>query len=37
VSVIEGLRWPLLFGVYTEREALDVLDAQLDRIFGPAG
>jgi TetR/AcrR family transcriptional regulator, transcriptional repressor of bet genes len=36
VSVIEGLRWPLLFGVYTEREALDVLDAQLDQIFGVA-
>jgi AcrR family transcriptional regulator len=34
VSVIEGLRWPLLFGVYTEQEALDVLDAQLDQIFG---
>jgi AcrR family transcriptional regulator len=33
VSVIDGLRWPLLFGVYTEREALDVLDAQLDQIF----
>jgi AcrR family transcriptional regulator len=36
VSVIEGLRWPVLFGVYTEREALDVLDAQLDQIFGTA-
>lgn len=34
VSVIEGLRWPLLFGAYTEHEALDVLDAQLDQIFG---
>lgn len=34
VSVIEGLRWPLLFGVYSGREALDVLDAQLDQIFG---
>ncbi|MGO9078364.1 MAG: TetR/AcrR family transcriptional regulator [Streptosporangiaceae bacterium] len=34
VSVIEGLRWPLLFGVYTEHEALSVLDAQLDQIFG---
>jgi hypothetical protein len=32
--VIEGLRWPLLFGVYGEREALDVLDARLDQIFG---
>ena len=36
VSVIEGLRWPVLFGVYSEREALDVLDAQLDQIFWPA-
>ncbi len=36
VSVIEGLRWPLLFGAYTEREALEVLDAQLDHIFGTA-
>lgn len=34
VSVIEGLRWPLLFGAYTEHEALHVLDAQLDQIFG---
>ena len=34
VSVIEGLRWPLLFGACTEHEALDVLDAQLDQIFG---
>jgi TetR/AcrR family transcriptional regulator, transcriptional repressor of bet genes len=34
VSVIEGLRWPLLFGVYTDQEALQVLDAQLDQIFG---
>jgi TetR/AcrR family transcriptional repressor of bet genes len=33
VSVIEGLRWPLLFGVYSEQQALDVLDAQLDLIF----
>jgi TetR/AcrR family transcriptional regulator, transcriptional repressor of bet genes len=33
VSVIEGLRWPVLFGVYSEREALAVLDAQLDQIF----
>jgi TetR/AcrR family transcriptional regulator, transcriptional repressor of bet genes len=33
VSVIEGLRWPVLFGVYTERQALDILDAQLDLIF----
>lgn len=36
VSVIEGLRWPLLFGVYSEHEALAVLDAQLDLIFGAA-
>jgi TetR/AcrR family transcriptional regulator, transcriptional repressor of bet genes len=36
VSVIEGLRWPLLFGVYSEQEALAVLDAALDQIFdGP--
>jgi hypothetical protein len=34
VSVIEGLQWPLLFGAYTEHEALNVLDAQLDQIFG---
>jgi TetR/AcrR family transcriptional regulator, transcriptional repressor of bet genes len=34
VSVIEGLRWPLLFGVYAEDQALQVLDAQLDQIFG---
>jgi AcrR family transcriptional regulator len=33
VSVIDGLRWPVLFGVYSEREALAVLDAQLDQIF----
>jgi hypothetical protein len=32
--VIEGLRWLVLFGVYGEREALAVLDAQLDQIFG---
>jgi hypothetical protein len=37
VSVVEGLRWPLLFGVYTGQPGLDVLDAQLDQIFGPAG
>lgn len=37
VSVIEGLRWPLLFGVYTEAEALAVLDAQLDQIFQGTG
>jgi TetR/AcrR family transcriptional regulator, transcriptional repressor of bet genes len=35
VSVIEGLRWPVLFGVYTEQQAMDILDAQLDLIFGP--
>jgi len=33
VSVIEGLRWPVLFGVYSEEQAMDVLDAQLDLIF----
>lgn len=33
VSVIDGLRWPLLFGVYTERQAMDILDAQFDLIF----
>lgn len=37
VSVIEGLRWPLLFGAYTQQEALAVLDAQLDQIFGTVG
>ena len=36
VSVIEGLRWPVLFGVYTEQDALDILDAQLDQIFRAA-
>jgi AcrR family transcriptional regulator len=36
VSVVEGLRWPLLFGVYTEQQGLDVLDAQLDQVFGAA-
>lgn len=33
VSVIEGLRWPVLFGVYTEQQAMRILDAQLDLIF----
>jgi AcrR family transcriptional regulator len=33
VSMIEGLRWPVLFGVYSEQQAMDVLDAQLDLIF----
>jgi TetR/AcrR family transcriptional regulator, transcriptional repressor of bet genes len=33
VSVIEGLRWPVLFGVYSEQQAMDVLDAQLDLVF----
>lgn len=33
VSVIEGLRWPLLFGAYSEDEARDVLDAQLHHVF----
>ncbi len=36
VSVLDGLRWPLLFGTYTEHEALAVLDACLDQIFGAA-
>ena len=35
VSVIEGLRWPVLFGVYTEQQAMDILDTQLDLIFRP--
>jgi TetR/AcrR family transcriptional regulator, transcriptional repressor of bet genes len=34
VSLIEGLRWPVLFGTYTEQQAMDILDAQLDLIFG---
>ncbi|MGD0607847.1 MAG: TetR family transcriptional regulator C-terminal domain-containing protein [Streptosporangiaceae bacterium] len=33
VSVIEGLRWPVLFGVYTEQQAMCIVDAQLDLIF----
>jgi len=33
MRAIEGLRWPVLFGVYTEQQAMDVLDAQLDLIF----
>ncbi|MDR2988105.1 MAG: TetR/AcrR family transcriptional regulator [Nocardiopsaceae bacterium] len=33
VSVIEGLRWPVLFGVYTEQQAMDIVDTQLDLIF----
>jgi TetR/AcrR family transcriptional regulator, transcriptional repressor of bet genes len=33
VSVIEGLRWPVLFGVYSQQQAIDILDAQLDLIF----
>jgi len=36
VSLIDGLRWPVLFGVYTEQQAMDILDAHLDLIFGPA-
>ena len=36
VSVIDGLRWPVLFGAYSEQQAMDILDAQLDLIFGPA-
>ena len=34
--MIDGLRWPVLFGVYTEQQAMDVLNAQLDLIFRPA-
>ncbi len=37
MSVIEGLRWPLLFGACTEQQAQAVLDAQFDQIFGGAG
>jgi AcrR family transcriptional regulator len=33
VSVVEGLRWPVLFGVYSRRQALDILNAQFDLIF----
>lgn len=33
VSVIEGLRWPVLFGAYTHKQAMDILDAQLDLIL----
>jgi hypothetical protein len=33
ISVIEGLRWPVLFGVYTEQQAMGIVDAQLDLIF----
>jgi TetR/AcrR family transcriptional repressor of bet genes len=36
VSVIEGLRWPVLFGVYTQEQAMGILDAQFDLIFRPA-
>jgi TetR/AcrR family transcriptional regulator, transcriptional repressor of bet genes len=36
VSAIEGVRWPLLFGVYTGAEAVQLLDARLDQIFGTA-
>ena len=33
VSVIEGLRWPVLFGTYTTQQATDILDAQFDLAF----
>lgn len=33
VSVIEGLRWPVLFGVYSRQQALDILNAQCELIF----
>jgi hypothetical protein len=36
VSVIEGLRWPVLFGVYTQEQAMGILDARFDLIFRPA-
>jgi len=36
VSVIEGLRWPVLFGAYSKQQAMDILDTQLDLIFMPA-
>lgn len=36
VSVIEGLRWPVLFGVYTAQQAMDILDAQFDLTFRSA-
>jgi len=36
VSVIEGLRWPVLFGAYSEQQAMCIVDAQLDLIFGSA-
>ena len=31
--MIDGLRRPVLFGAYTEQEALAVLDTQFDQIF----
>jgi TetR/AcrR family transcriptional regulator, transcriptional repressor of bet genes len=33
VSVIEGLRWPALFGVYSEQQVMEIVDIQLDLIF----
>lgn len=33
-SVVSGLVPPLLFGVYTEEQAMEVLDEHLDRVFG---
>jgi hypothetical protein len=36
-SVVEGLRWPTLFGVYSEAQALAVLDEHLDRLFQREG
>jgi hypothetical protein len=34
--VIEGLRWPVLFGVYTRAQAMGILDDQFELIFRPA-
>jgi len=33
-AVIDGLRWPALFGVNSEEEVLAVLDDHLARLFG---
>jgi AcrR family transcriptional regulator len=35
-SIIEGLRWPLLFGTCSQSDALAVLDSVLDQIFEAA-
>jgi TetR/AcrR family transcriptional regulator, transcriptional repressor of bet genes len=36
ITVIEGLRWPVLFGAFTQQQAMAILDTQLDLIFTPA-